>query len=75
MQTNTTSIFLPRYFVFANLFVKVPWPGDCDLFGLPSQAATNTCYYRSNHSKGRGNLVKCLAQGHNKRNCRLIFTL
>jgi len=27
-----------------------------------SQAAT--CYYQSNHSKGSGHPVKCLAQGH-----------
>jgi len=33
-------------------------------FHLLSQAAT--CYYRCNHSKGRGNPVKCLAQEHNK---------
>jgi len=34
-----------------------------------SQAAI--CYYQSNHSKIRSNLVKCLAQGHNKRTCDL----
>jgi len=45
-----------------------------DLFGLPSSQAV-TCFYQSNYSKGRGNPVKCLDQGHNKRTCRLIFTL
>jgi len=42
-------------------------------YRFSSQAAT--CYYQPNHSKGRGNPVKCLAQGHNKRICRPVFTL
>jgi len=39
-----------------------------------SSSHVATCYYQSNHI-GRGNPIKCLAQGHNKRTCRLIFTL
>jgi len=41
-------------------------------FRSSSQAATS--YYQCNHTKGRGNPVKCFAQGHN-RICRPIFTL
>jgi len=43
-----------------------------DPFRSSSKAAT--CYYQLNHSKGRGNPVQCLAQGHNKGTCRPIFT-
>jgi len=36
---------------------------------------SDTCYYQFNHSKGRGNPIKCLAQGHNKQTCQLISTI
>jgi len=39
-------------------------------FRSSSQAAT--CYYQSNHCEGRGNPVKCVAQGH-KHICRLVL--
>jgi len=38
---------------------------------LLSQVAT--CYYMSNHSSGRGNPIKCLAQVHNKWTCWLVI--
>jgi len=44
-----------------------------DLFRSLSQAAT--CYYQSKPLIGRGNLVKCLVQGQNKRTSRPISTL
>jgi len=57
-----------------HLFVKVPLPGDSE--------GTFTVFESSCHLllpvwslKGRGNSIKCLAQGHNKRTCRPISTL
>jgi len=41
---------------------------------LRSSSLDVTCYNQTKPLKGRGNLVKCLAQGHNKRTCRPIFT-
>jgi len=41
---------------------------------LRSSSQAITCYYLSNRSKVE-TPVKCLAQGHNKRTCRPIFTL
>jgi len=53
--------------------LKVPRPGDNEgTFSASNQAAT--CYYQSKF-KGRGNPVKCFAQGHKKQTCRPIFTL
>jgi len=57
-----------------HLFVKVPRQGD--------REGTFSVFESSSHLllqveplKGRGNPIKCLAQGHNKRICRPIFIL
>jgi len=54
-----------------HLFVKEPRPGNSE--------GTFSVFESSCHLllpvKGRGNPVKCLAQGHNKRTCRPIFKL
>jgi len=54
-----------------HLFVKIPRSGDSE--------GTFSVFESSCHLllpvKSRGNPVKCLAQGQNKRTCRPIFTL
>jgi len=67
---------------FARLFAKLPQSGNSKM----TFAVFESSYHLllpvglSYHSKllplkDRSNPVKCLAQEHNKRTCRLIFTL
>jgi len=57
--------------VLVHLVLKASWTEDSKgTFAVFDQAAI--CYYLS---KGTGSPVKCLAQGHIKRTCWLIFTL
>jgi len=63
-------IIAKQKFSGAHLFVKAPRPGDSEVaFGLRVKLPPATT------SLGRGNPVKCLAQGHRKRVCPLISTL
>jgi len=60
---------------FARFFAKLPsWPGESE---VTFAVFESSCYLLRTVSplKGRGNPVKCLAEGHNKRTCRPIFTL
>jgi len=59
----------------AHLFIRVTRPGDSEVTFSRTSSQVATSHYHSNHSKDRGNPVKCLAQGHNKRACKPIFTL
>jgi len=56
----------------ARLFAKLPWPGEA-IFAI----FESSCHLLLTVEplKVRGNLVKCLAQGPNKRTSRPIFTL
>jgi len=56
-----------------HLFVKVPRPGDSEVifsFFVKLQPVTTSLT-----TQGRGNPIKCLAQGYNKQICRPISTL
>jgi len=57
-----------------HLFAKIPRPGDSEGIFSVFESSFYLCYYQSNHSKV-GAISGCLAQGHNKRACRPIFTL
>jgi len=56
------------------LFVMVPRPGDSE---VNFSVFESSCHLLLpvQPLKGRGNPVKCLAQGHNKRTCRHISTI
>jgi len=56
----------------STIFVKVHYLDQEAVKGpFWSLSLSASCYYQSNHSKGRGNPVKCLAQGRNKHTCCL----
>jgi len=60
--------------VLAHLFIKVPRPGDSEgIFSVFESSFFLLLVAKA--LKGRGNLVKSVAQEPNNRACRLIFTL
>jgi len=59
---------------FARLFTKLPRPGDSDVIFAVFESSFHLLL-PVEPLKDRGNLVKYLGQGHNKRTCRPVFTL
>jgi len=81
---NIFSLFSLQYFLEfhhsglglgPHLFVKVPRLGDNERTFSVFESSCHLLYYQSNHSRVRGNPIKCLAQRHNKRTCRPVSTL
>jgi len=57
--------------MLAHLFAKLPRPGDSEVtFSVRVKLPPVTIYL---NIKGRGDPVKCLLHGHNKRPCRLYL--
>jgi len=63
-----------KHILGTRLFVKLPRPGDSE--GTFSIFQSSCHVLLSVYSFiGRGNPIKCLAQGHNKQTCMPIFIL